>query len=254
MANSQFNICLGLCWCVITTTTWATSEISSNALTPAPFFGNYQVKGCLSDYTKLKAITNDNKAFIYRNQLLDRNQYHKLMLDPIKVSTKRHTWPRDDSPILGDLASYFHQAIIKSVSDTYSIVNTPGPNVLRLRIAVTDLEPNDPGISLITLVVPFLWLGEASAGAAQGDVGSTPFAGQAVIEMEILDSQTNTQLAAYIERRVGKKYNWEEGIVTGFASYMKAFFTWAYTQDAFDSWANLLRAELEPNTTKSSTQ
>jgi len=117
--------------------------------------------------------------------------------------------------------------------------------VLRLRIAVTDLEPNDPGVSLLTLVVPFLWLGEASAGAAQGEAGSTPFVGQATVEMEVLDSRTNVQLAAFIERHVGKKYSWDGGVSTGLSNYMKAFFTWAYTEEAFDRWAGLLRTELD---------
>lgn len=216
-------------------------------LSPPPYFGNYQAKGFLSDYTKIQSIAENSNAFVYRNQSFNLNKYKKIMLDPIKIWTKRHTWPRDNSPILDDLANHFYQKIIDAIGNSYTVVNTPGEDVLRLRIAVTDLEPNDPGISLITLLVPFLWLGEASAGIAQGDVGSTPFAGQAVIEMEVLDSQINQQLTAYIERRVGKKYAWDEGFTSGLVSYTKAFFTWAYTQDAFESWASLLQVELGIN-------
>ena len=241
----KYNVEVILTCCLTFTSTLVTAGFTSSKLpsSPLPLFGNYQAKGFLSDYAKIKPAV-DGKSFVYRNPLLNQIKYKKIMIDPIKIWTKRHVWPRDGSPILDDLANYFRQIIINTIGETYTVVNSTGPEILRLRIAVTDLEPNDPGISLITLVVPFLWLGEASAGAAQGDVGSTPFAGQAVIEMEMLDSQTNLQLAGYIERRVGKKYAWNEGIVSGLSNYMKAFFTWAYTQDAFENWANLLRAEL----------
>jgi hypothetical protein len=225
----------------------AVAGIDPATLTPPPVFGNYQAKGFLSDYSNIRPEGGESKAFVYRNPAIDRTRYRKIMIDPIKVWTKRDAWPRKGSPIFGELADYFHQAILSAIGDTMPIVNTPGPDVLRLRIAVTDLEPNDPGVSLITLIVPLLWLGEASAGVAQGDVGSTPFAGQVVVEMEALDSQSNAQVEAYIERRAGKKYSWDEGISTGLTSYMKGFFTWAYTEDAFNRWANLLRAELRPD-------
>lgn len=221
--------------------------LSKTVVAPLPSFGNYQAKGFLSDYAKIRHVGGDSRAFVYSDNTVNRARYRKLMLDPIKIQTKRHTWPRPDSPVFGELAAYFRNAIMGAVADSYQIVDTPGPDVLRLRVAVADLEPNDPGISLITLVVPFLWIGEASAGAAQGDIGSTPFAGQAVVEMEIVDSLTNIQIAAYIERRVGKKYNWEAGFATGLSSYMKAFFTWAYTKDAFNLWADKLKSELKPN-------
>lgn len=210
-----------------------------------PTFGNYQVKGFLSDYSKIRPVGDGSKAFIYRNPMVDKTRYKKLMIDPIKVWTKDNSWPGDGDVQLDELAAYFRQAILKAVSDTYVVVDAPGPDVLRLRIAVTDLEANDPGISLLTFVIPFLWIGEASAGAARGEVGSTPFVGQATLEMEALDGQTNVQVAAYIERRVGKKYNWDEGISKGLSSYMKAFSTWAYTEEAFDRWASLLRTELD---------
>jgi len=218
--------------------------------TPTPTFGHYQVKGFLSNYSKIQPEGGDSKAFLYHNPAMDKARYKKLMIDPIRIWTKDNGWPKEGDSARDELVEYFHQAILKAVSDSYPVVDKPGPDVLRLRVAVTDLEPNDPGVSLLTLVIPFLWLGEASAGVAQGDVGSTPFVGQATVEMEVLDSRTNTQMAAYIERHVGKKYSWDGGISTGLSNYMKAFSPWAYTEEAFDRWAGLLRAELDVEPSK----
>jgi hypothetical protein len=237
---------IGLAALLILLPALAGAGIGASALAaPLPTFGGYQVKGFLSDYSKIRPAGGDRKTFLYRNPIGDKSRYRKLMIDPIKIRTKDNGWPREGDVQLDELAAYFHQAILKAVSDTYPVVGKPGPDVLRLRIAVTDLEPNDPGVSLLTLVVPFLWLGEASAGVAQGEPGSTPFVGQTTVEMEALDSQTNAQVAAYIERHVGKKYAWDEGISVGLANYMKAFSTWAYTEEAFDRWAGLLRNELD---------
>lgn len=247
MANIFLRVRIGLIAVLAFTSPLTVAGFDPATLTPPPVFGNYQAKGFLSDYANIRPEGGDSKAFVYRNPAIDKTRYRKVMIDPIRIWTKRDAWPRKDSPIFGELADYFHQAILNAIGDTMPIVNAPGPDVLRLRIAVTDLEPNDPGVSLITLIVPLLWLGEASAGAAQGDVGSTPFAGQVVVEMEALDSQSNAQVEAYIERRAGKKYSWDEGISTGLTNYMKGFFTWAYTEDAFNHWANLLRTELQAN-------
>ena len=110
---------------------------------------------------------------------------------------------------------------------------------------MTDLVPNKPEASVISLVVPFLWLGEAGAGVAEGEAGSTPFLGEATIEFEALDSESSRQVGAYIETRVGKKYLWTKGVSTGISSYAKAYSTWAYTKEAFDYWATLLRQRLD---------
>ena len=124
-------------------------------------------------------------------------------------------------------------------------MNEPGPDVLRVRVAITDLVPNAPEASVVTLAVPFVWVGEAGAGVAEGKAGSTPFLGEATVEFEALDSESNKQVAAYIEERIGKKYNWTHGVDTAVKDYFKAYSTWAYTKQAMDHWAQLLREALD---------
>lgn len=120
-----------------------------------------------------------------------------MLVDRIKI------WFKDDSDYQGIdpdelkvLTDYFYKAITKAVGDAYPMVQEPGPDVLRLRIAVTDLVPNKPEASLTTLVVPFLWVGEAGTGVANDDTGSTMFTGEATLEIEGLDSVSSQQPAA----------------------------------------------------------
>jgi hypothetical protein len=162
-------------------------------------FGDYVAKDFLSEYSKLTPEGGESKAFAYRDPAVDFAKYNKLLVDRIQI------WFKDDADykgidptVLKELTDYFHGAIVKAASGAYSVVEEPGPDVLRLRIAVTDLVPNKPEASVVSLVVPFVWLGEAGAGAANDEPGSTPFVGQATVEMEAMDSVTSQQTAAYI--------------------------------------------------------
>jgi hypothetical protein len=67
--------------------------------------------------------------------------------------------------------------------------------------------PNKPEASVITLAVPFGGAAEAGVGALGGDASSSPFVGEASVEMEALDSSSHRQLAAFIETRAAKKFN-----------------------------------------------
>jgi hypothetical protein len=86
---------------------------------------------------------------------------------------------------------------------------------------------------------------EASTGVAQDEPGSTPFVGEASIEFEALDSENSQQVAAYIETKPAKKYTWTKGVREGAKDYMRAYSTWAYTKEAMEHWAQLLRKRLD---------
>ncbi len=213
---------------------------------PHPKFGDYQAKGFLSDYSNLELQPGTDDTFFYQEPKTDFSQYNKLMVERIKV------WFKEDAEYKGidpaeikELTDYFHKAIVEAVGDKYPIVRESGPDVLRLRIAMTDLVPNKPSASFVSLVVPYIWLAEAGSGVAKGDAGSTPFVGEVTIELEALDSQSNRQIAALIERKIGLKYHWNEGVETGVSDYLKAYSTWDYTKQAMDHWAQAIRDNLD---------
>jgi hypothetical protein len=209
-------------------------------------FGDYKPHGFLSDYSKLKPEGGNSEAYKYLDPKADGAKYNKLMIDRIKVYLKDDAASKEIDPAeLKEITDYFHRAIVKAVEGVYPVVREPGPDVLRLRVAITDLVPNKPEASVVTLVVPYVWVAEAGAGAAEGKAGSTPFIGEATVEIEALDSKSSKQLAAYIETRTGKKYNWTHGVGTAAKDYLKAYSTWAYTKQAMDHWAQLIRKRLD---------
>lgn len=209
-------------------------------------FGDYKAHGFLSDYTKLKAEGSDSDAFLYINPKIDRSKYKKVMIDRIKIYLKDDAESKEIDPSeLKELADYFHNGILKKISADYPVVQEVGPDVLRLRIAITDLVPNKVKASVVTLAVPFLWVAEGGAGVAEDKAGSTPFVGEASIELETLDSVSSQQVAAYIETQLAKKYNWTEGVGSGVSSYMDAYSTWDYTKKAMDYWVEMIRKRLD---------
>ena len=223
----------------------ATAE-PATAATAEPMFGDYQAKGFLSDYSKISTTKNANDSYEYIDAAVDFSKYNKLLVDRIKIFFKDDSQYKGIDPDeLKVLTDYFYEAINKAMGDAYPLVNEPGPDVLRLRVAVTDLVPNKPEASVATLVVPFLWIGDAGTGVAKGDTGSTMFTGEATIELEALDSVSSQQLAAHIETETGKKYNWVHGVTKGVTGYMNAYSKWNYTKTAMDDWAKLLRVRLD---------
>ena len=123
------------------------------------------------------------------------------MVDRIKMFLcEKADYKGIDPTELKELADYFHEAIVKALGDAYPVVEEAGPDVVRLRIAVTDIIPTKPEASVVTLVVPFLWLGEAGAGVAEGEAAESALdalAGAMIGQTPELQEG----VAAFIEKR-----------------------------------------------------
>lgn len=228
--------------------------LNASGDTSGSSFGDYKPKNFLSDYSRLKPVKTkgdygqEHIAYRYIDPSVDFSRYDKLVIDRIQLFFKEDAdYKGIDPTVLKELADYFYKSIVKELTGDkqYQLVDKPGPGVLHLRIAVTDIVPNKPEASVVSLAVPFLWAGEAGAGAVDKEAGSTPFTGEATVEFEALDSLTSKQVAAYIETRLGKKYVWDKGIGHGVDHYLKAYSTWSYTEEAMDHWAKQLRTRLD---------
>jgi hypothetical protein len=175
-----------------------------------------------------------------------------VIVDRIKIYLKSDAGRGEIDPAkMQALASYFHDAILKALGGSYQITREPGPDTLRLRVAVTDLVPNQPEASVITLAVPFGGVAEAGVGALSAEAGGSPFVGHASVEIEALDSESHRQVAAYIETRAAKKLDVDlsdgvgSAVGTGVSGYANSFSTWAYTKKAMEHWAELIGAWLK---------
>ena len=158
-------------------------------------------------------------------------------------------WLKDDAEYKGidpdamkAMTDYFHEAIVRELGSDYPIVTEPGPDVLRVRIAVTDLVPTKTAMSVIVLAVPFASAADLASGAAtKGGAGSPPYLGRAGIEVEGIDSETLQPVFSYVEERRGKKYDAEDPA----GGYLKGFSEWGHVKKAFDFWAKKFRTRMD---------
>lgn len=240
---AALSACLLLSACATTSQTPESANISQSK----------QYAGFISDYSKLKPVANDDNAESWLDPTVDFAGYDKVLIERIRVVLKNDEQAQAIDPTeLKVLADYFHEALVREFGDTYPVVSEPGPGVLRMRIAITNLVPTKPEISVVALVVPYATIADFASGAAQGrEAGSPAYVGDTGIEAEFLDSQTTRVVGQYVDDEVGKKYVVDtskgigEAIGTGVSQYSKAYTTWGYAKQAFDTWAKRFRERFD---------
>ncbi|MHC4932741.1 MAG: DUF3313 domain-containing protein [Planctomycetota bacterium] len=165
--------------------------------------------GFLSDYSQLKKNKNHEHAWGWQNDAIDLRDYDRLIIDPVQVKLLPESQGHELSDeTLRKVASAFRNILIEAVEPYYNVVSSGGPGVLRLKIAVTDVEP-----------APNLMDSHATGSV---DVG------QAAMEAEMIDSATGELVAAAMSRIKGS----EEGY--------KAPERWRHVEGAFREWAQRL--------------
>jgi hypothetical protein len=198
--------------------------------------------GFLQDYSQLKPEAEGSSAEKWVNPKADMKKYKKFIIERITVMLKDDAQYKGIDPdSMKAMTDYLHDAIVKELGTDYPVVTDPGPDVMRLRIAVTDLVPTKTAVTVIVLLTPYATVGDLASGAAsKGGAGSAPYLGHAGIEAEGIDSETLKPVFMYVEQRFGKKYDPENP-----GSYFEAYKEWGYVKQAFDYWAKKFRTRLD---------
>lgn len=194
----------------------------------------HEYSGFLENYQGLEPAPHDKNALLYRKPGLDLSvlkQYDRVMIDPVSVWFKADAKYKGIHPeVLARLADDFHESALEALQDRYPVVLSPGPGVLRIRAAITDLVATKPALNAATFVGP----GRQVSTLSRIVTGRHLFVGEAAIEVELLDSLTQERLFAYIDRRIGNKINPAQGVTP-----------WGHVKAAFDGWAQTLRKRLD---------
>jgi hypothetical protein len=210
------------------------SEVSS---------ANVRRVGFLTDYARLAPMPGGGGMLCWRGSGVAWKQYDKVMFERIQVylaPASRSVDPTD----LKMLIDYFHNDLVAAVKPEVQVVTAPGPGVLRVRIALTELVPTNTALSLAGTAAPYGFVAEIGSGAATGrPAGSTPYLGQTGMEVQFRDGATAQIVAECADREIGLKYaadlnagaagaaeNWLNG-------YVDSFSQWSYAKTAFDKWS-----------------
>lgn len=190
---------------------------------------NVEQSGFLADYSQLKPGSDDQAALVYVNPGADFKPYSKIMFERVAVTLAPSSESREVDPtILKELTDYYQNALVEAVKDGYEVVDQPGPDVLWVRVAITDVEPSNPTANTMSSIIP---IGMAVSAAAKATTDANLGTGEAATEIEVLDSLSKERLAAAVDRRQGGK-----------AAFRGK---WVDTEQAFDYWAKRFRARLD---------
>lgn len=209
--------------------------------------------GFLSDYTRLKPVAAMGSIECWRDPRLDAKQFDKVLVSRIVVSLtppeaakegKQRTIDPNDIKTLTD---YFHGSLVEALKPQMQVVDQAGPRVVVIRIALTDLVPTTVTDSLAGTLIPYGFVAEAGSGVATGrPSGSTPYLGEAGMEMQFRDGANGKIIAECRDTEIGRKYvaNMNAGAVgaaqTWVNGYVSSFQAWSYAKEAFDKWSLLV--------------
>ena len=136
-----------------------------------------------------------------------------------------------DTAELDEVAKSADLALVTALKDKYPIVTEPGPDVVRIRFAITNLKASKPVVGVITTATMVLPVGLAISLVKKGATGSWSGSGATGSEMMAIDSMTNDVIAA---ARGDRK-----------AGFTERFTKWGSTADAFTYWGERLKAFLD---------
>jgi hypothetical protein len=188
--------------------------------------------GYLWDYSEFEPDPRGTGALVYRKPELDLERYNRVIIDRVVVVLGHEAGGRAVDPEnLMKLTRYMRTALIVAVRDAYPVVEEPGADVLRLRVAITDVVPTRPALNTMgTLFMP----ATAVSLANRAITGTDLFVGQVAIEAEASDSQTNERLMAIVDRKAGSRFALKQGMTE-----------WGHIEKAFREWAIGFRMRLD---------
>jgi hypothetical protein len=100
------------------------------------------------------------------------------------------------------------------------MVSESGPDVARIRFAITNIKQSRPGLSAVTSIVP---VGLAVSLVKKGVTGGWTGGGETGAEIEILDTTTNEVIGMAVDQQ-------EAAFTSRFSKYGSA-------EDAFKFWS-----------------
>ena len=186
--------------------------------------------GFLGDYSGLKPGKGDQAVLAYQNPTVAWVRYDSIIIDPVQVfMTKDADLKSDSAEERRALANYFTSSLHDELSKHFTIVRTPGPNVLRVRAALTDGDQSEVLLDTISTIMP---IGLALSTIKRVATGSDTAVGFAQAEAEILDSRTSTRLAAAVDKRYGTK------------ALRSKFGSWNHAEEAMKHWSERIAKRL----------
>jgi hypothetical protein len=188
-----------------------------------------QTSGFLGDYSQLQPATDREGVMLFVDKGTNFRPYTKLMLDPVQVLVV----PVPDQPppppdVVQRIGAQFRASLQRALAPDYQVVDAPGPDVLRVRSAITGLQAAKPEAGAIDYL-PIKAIYNVGREAA----GGGPRVVEIKAELEVLDPGGKRVVAATATRKGDQKLPQGEQI------------TWESLPPITDYWAQNFRTRLD---------
>jgi hypothetical protein len=196
-----------------------------------------QESGFLGDdaYAKLGPDAGNSDWLIYFKDPDVLRKSDTLLLEPVKVFLVPEAQQRDvNQDDLAKLGDYFTKAMKDQLeAGHYILVTEPGPGVMVLRFAITNVEPN--GGKTNAVVTGTTAVATHAVAPGVGELVPRLKVGRVSVEGEMVDSVSGEVEMAFMTSKSGRR----------FFSGLKAFEKWGDIDAAFRSWAKNFRQRLD---------
>jgi hypothetical protein len=127
------------------------------------------------------------------------------------------------------LSALLWKELDEQLRKDYEITSQPGPDVMRIQVAITEAGDSNATMDTVSSIVPQLKLLTGAKGMATGVSG---FTGSASAEVKVTDAASNTILVMAVDRRGGTK------------SLRGVTNEWHDVEEAYRFWAEKMRYRL----------
>jgi len=174
-----------------------------------------QTSDFLSDYSQLTRSADEQRmdySYVAPGAPDRMANYSAVMIDQPEIFVAPDSQYKGMKPDdMKQLADAFRNSMVQELVETYTIVDQPGPNVLYLRFAFSNLQVKKQRRRLMSYT-PVGLVANAVRSAVTDITNKIDLKG-ITVEMEVLDSTTEEQFAALLEIRAEtdeEPTSWEE--------------------------------------------
>jgi hypothetical protein len=160
---------------------------------------------------------------------VDFGKYDKIMLDSVVFFFAADSENKGIDPVeMKELADACNLQLVNALKGSYPIAAEPGPDVVRLRFAITDIKQSRPVLSAVTTVVP---IGLGISIIKKGATGAWTGSGATGAEVMAIDSMSGDVIAVAQDEKS--------------AGFTERFSKWGSAEDAFKFWGERLKLFLD---------
>jgi hypothetical protein len=147
--------------------------------------------GYLGDYSELKEVKDElgNDVLRWTSSDFKKGKYKKIMLDQVVFYPAPQETTQIKREVLEEIRDYSNEALRREVGKVVPLTMQPGPDVLRMRMALTGVSTDTEGLAFYE----YIPVGAVVAGAATA-TGARDRETFIVTETELLDSRTGERV------------------------------------------------------------